>query len=713
MAADFTVRGDTSLDASGFSAGVKKLGGVAAKGFAVIGGAAAAATGVLAKASFDAYSSYEQLVGGVETLFKTSDAVVMEYAQNAYKTAGMSANQYMDTVTSFSARLLQGLGGDTKAAADIANVAITDMADNANKMGSDIKSIQDAYQGFAKQNYTMLDNLKLGYGGTQSEMARLINESGVLGDAMTVTAETVNDVSFDKIIEAIHVVQENLGITGTTALEASTTIQGSVSQMSAAWENLVTGMADQNQDLDALMDEFVNSVQVVGSNVIPVIGQMLPRIATAISQLGSDLLPIIPQTIGSLLPAVIDGAEGLVSGFVTILPDLVTTGVQSIPQLADAAVSIIGNLGGALVSAAPSLVNGILQLAPSIMGAVTSLADMLVQGVQSMLPSLAENVTSFLSEMLPQLLDFSGVLREKIGELVDVGLQLIQNLWQGIVDALPELLANVPQIITNIAGVINDNFPKILTTGVQMIITLIKGIIQAIPDLLLAIPDIIVAIVSVFMAFNWVGLGKNIIGFLRDGIKGMIEAVKNAADDIFKNITGSLKNLPHELMTLAKTAGSNIVNAFKSINWLDLGKNIVMGIVRGISNAAGALINMMMDLAKSALDSVLDFFGIHSPSRVMRDKVGRMLPKGMAIGVELETPKAANVARQSAGEMVAAAQDAVSASQRTAGAVAQGSGTASPSVFSASWHGESMTIIEMDGRTVGKAVAPYVDQFLW
>lgn len=713
MAADFTVRGDTSLDASGFSAGVKKLGGVAAKGFAVIGGAAAAATGVLAKASFDAYSSYEQLVGGVETLFKTSDAVVMEYAKNAYKTAGMSANQYMDTVTSFSARLLQGLGGDTKAAADIANVAITDMADNANKMGSDIKSIQDAYQGFAKQNYTMLDNLKLGYGGTQSEMARLINESGVLGDAMTVTAETVNDVSFDKIIEAIHVVQENLGITGTTALEASTTIQGSVSQMSAAWENLVTGMADQNQDLDALMDEFVNSVQVVGSNVIPVIGQMLPRIATAISQLGSDLLPIIPQTIGSLLPAVIDGAEGLVSGFVTILPDLVTTGVQSIPQLADAAVSIIGNLGGALVSAAPSLVNGILQLAPSIMGAVTSLADMLVQGVQSMMPSLAENVTSFLSEMLPQLLDFSGVLREKIGELVDVGLQLIQNLWQGIVDALPELLANVPQIITNIAGVINDNFPKILTTGVQMIITLIKGIIQAIPDLLLAIPDIIVAIVSVFMAFNWVGLGKNIIGFFRDGIKGMIGAVKNAADDIFKNITGSLKNLPHELMTLAKTAGSNIVNAFKSINWLDLGKNIVMGIVRGISNAAGSLINMMMDLAKSALDSVLDFFGIHSPSRVMRDKVGRMLPKGMAIGVELETPKAANVARQSAGEMVAAAQDAVSASQRTAGAVAQGSGTASPSVFSASWHGESMTIIEMDGRTVGKAVAPYVDQFLW
>ncbi len=199
-------------------------------------GAAAAGIGILSKKAIECYADYEQLTGGVETLFKDSADVVMQYADNAYKAAGMSANAYMETVTSFSASLLQGLDGDTAKAAEIANQAIVDMSDNANKMGTSMDMIQNAYQGFAKQNYTMLDNLKLGYGGTQAEMARLINESGVLGDSMTVTAETVNSVSFDKIIEAIHVIQDKMEITGTTAKEASTTIQGSISAMSAAWE---------------------------------------------------------------------------------------------------------------------------------------------------------------------------------------------------------------------------------------------------------------------------------------------------------------------------------------------------------------------------------------------------------------------------------------------------------------------------------------------
>ena len=237
MANDGTVKIGAEIDEKEFKSGLSKLSSVAKAGLtgatAAIGAATAAATagtvavGKLAQSAISAYSDYEQLAGGVETLFKTSSATVMEYANNAYKTTGLSANEYMDTVTSFSASLLQGLGGDTEAAAQIADKAIVDMADNANKMGTDMASIQYAYQGFAKQNYTMLDNLKLGYGGTQAEMARLINDSGVLGDTMQVTAQTVNQVSFDKIIEAIHVVQERIGITGTTAQEASETIQGS------------------------------------------------------------------------------------------------------------------------------------------------------------------------------------------------------------------------------------------------------------------------------------------------------------------------------------------------------------------------------------------------------------------------------------------------------------------------------------------------------
>lgn len=243
--------------------------------------------GITAKAVSE-YADYEQLVGGVETLFKDSSDKVVEYANNAYKTAGLSANEYMDTVTSFSASLLQGLGGDTEKAAETANLAITDMSDNANKMGTDMASIQNAYQGFAKQNYTMLDNLKLGYGGTASEMARLINDSGVLGDTMTVTADNVNSVSFDKMIEAIHVVQTDMGITGTTAKEAATTIQGSIGMMKSAWTNLLTGMADPSQDMGVLINNLVDSVMAVADNLVPRIADTLPRIVTTIIADSSD-----------------------------------------------------------------------------------------------------------------------------------------------------------------------------------------------------------------------------------------------------------------------------------------------------------------------------------------------------------------------------------------------------------------------------------------
>lgn len=247
-----------------------KCGKVIASGLAV----GTAAIGSLAKASIGSYADYEQLIGGIETLFKESQNKVMEYANNAYKTAGLSANEYMETATSFSASLLQGLGGDTEKAAEYANKAITDMSDNANKMGTDMGLIQNAYQGFAKQNYTMLDNLKLGYGGTQEEMARLVNESGVLGAAIKVDAKTINDVSFDKIIQAIHIVQERMGIAGTTAKEASETISGSVASFKATWKNLLVGLADDDQNLNTLWENFIGS----GETVIRNVGRVLPNL---------------------------------------------------------------------------------------------------------------------------------------------------------------------------------------------------------------------------------------------------------------------------------------------------------------------------------------------------------------------------------------------------------------------------------------------------
>jgi len=358
VANDGTVKIGAEIDEKEFKSGLSKLSSVAKAGLtgatAAIGAATAAATagtvavGKLAQSAISAYSDYEQLAGGVETLFKTSSATVMEYANNAYKTAGLSANEYMDTVTSFSASLLQGLGGDTEAAAQIADKAIVDMADNANKMGTDMASIQYAYQGFAKQNYTMLDNLKLGYGGTQAEMARLINDSGVLGDTMQVTAQTVNQVSFDKIIEAIHVVQERIGITGTTAQEASETIQGSVNAMKSAWENLITGMGDENANTDVLIENFVSSVETALNNLIPRLEVILSGIGELVTKLAPVIAEKLPGMMEALLPPLIQAAGLLIQGLATALPDLLDVVMDAVHQSID-------SIGQALAEKIPFL----------------------------------------------------------------------------------------------------------------------------------------------------------------------------------------------------------------------------------------------------------------------------------------------------------------------------------------------------------------------
>lgn len=355
---------------------LKPAAAAAVKGLAAVTAAAAAVFGAVVKQSITDYSDYEQLVGGVETLFKSSSDKVVAYANNAYKTAGMSANEYMETVTSFSASLLQGLGGDTEAASVIADQAITDMSDNANKMGTDMEMIQNAYQGFAKQNYTMLDNLKLGYGGTAGEMARLINDSGVLGDTMKVTEQTVNEVSFDKMIEAIHVVQTNMGITGTTAKEASETIQGSVSAMRAAWKNFTTGMADDTQDVDTLVDNVVDSVDTVADNVIPRIQKLLPRLTQGLSDLTQRLSSKIPGLLSKVLPSFIRSTTKIVQNIAGTL-------TKSIPVIIDAASELFSGV----VRAIPGVAKEVLKNMPKIIKAVV---DGLWNGVKSIVETVQD-----------------------------------------------------------------------------------------------------------------------------------------------------------------------------------------------------------------------------------------------------------------------------------------------------------------------------------
>ena len=421
----------------------------AAKATAAAVAALGAATVALTKSSIGVYSDYEQLVGGVETLFKGSAGQVQEYAQNAFKTAGLSANEYMDTVTSFSASLLQGLGGDTAKAAELANLAITDMSDNANKMGTDMSSIQYAYQGFAKQNYTMLDNLKLGYGSTQEEMIRLINDSGVLNE----TIECLDGVSFDQIIEAIHEVQTQIGITGTTAKEAEDTIQGSTAAMKTSWENLMIGLASGDQDMGQLVSNFTNSVETAAQNLLPRIG-------------------IILQGIGPMI------GEFLKQGLVTQLPEMLLAGKDFVV----------------------SLVSGITEGLPNLQETVNSLAGSISQYIR-------DNTPAFVSSGLDMLAGLASSIREGAGVMVDAGIQLVTSLAQGLADSFPSIIEKLPGIVSDIAGVINDNAPKILKAGFDLIVTLGKGLIDAIPTLIANIPAITRAIWDTVSAVNWLNLG--------------------------------------------------------------------------------------------------------------------------------------------------------------------------------------------------------------
>lgn len=453
----------------------------------------------LGKQSIMGFAEQEQLIGGVDTLFKESSAQVQQYANEAYKTAGLSANQYMETVTSFSASLLQSLGGDTAAAAQKADQAITDMSDNANKLGTDMTSIQDAYQGFAKQNYTMLDNLKLGYGGTKQEMERL------LADAEKFSGIKYDISSYADIVDAIHVVQTEMGITGTTAKEAATTIQGSANAMKSAWSNLLTGMSNENLDLDKLVQNVVDSVGTYADNLLPRLQTMLPRFADGMTQLVNGLVPYVGPAMEMLLPALVQGVGGLVSGIVQALPAA-------------------------------------------------------VQAISAVVPMLVEQITI----LLPQILN--------------AGIDIIAALASGIGENLPALIpAAVDAIITVAEGLV-DHVDEIIIAAGSLIAGLTQGLIEALPRLVVRLPEIIGAIV-----------------------KGLLSGMASIGE---------------------------------------VGSQLVHGLFDGISNAASWLYDKLRGWVSDVLDWVKGLFGIHSPSKVFANEIGKFIPPGITLGVEQAMPRA-------------------------------------------------------------------------
>lgn len=526
---------------SGFGSTIKKGFALAAKaGIATIS-AASAGIGAIVKSSASAYADYEQNIGGIETLFKDNADTIVKYASEAYKTAGISANDYMQNVTSFSASLLQGLGGDTAQAAKIANEAMVDMSDNANKMGTDISSIQNAYQGFAKQNYTMLDNLKLGYGGTQAEMARLINDSGVLGDSIKVDEKTVNSVSFDKMIEAIHKVQTDLDITGTTSKEAATTVSGSLGSVKAAWANLMAGMGDKNADLKNLIKEMVSTVKTFAKNILPVIKQALSGVTTLISELAPDIAAELPQLVSNLLPQLIEAGtqifQALVKGISDNIGTITQAAISAITTIATALIQNTGPLVQSLATIITTIAQALPTILPDLTEAIKQQMPLILQAILDSLPAIIECATQII-------VTIAETLANNINLIVDGAVKIIDTLAMSLSDSdtAKKLTEAAFKIVFTLTKEIVKNLPDILASGILIAVEIVKGIAQGMVDFFApvsdALSDMLIDLTDWFSR-KWNDFkewGSDMIQAFIDGIKDKWQSLKDTVCDVASSV---------------------------------------------------------------------------------------------------------------------------------------------------------------------------------
>ena len=640
----------------------EKLGGVlkgvgkVAKvmGTAAVAGitAAGAAVGKITKDAVESYSSYEQLVGGVETLFGNGGLTLKQFAKqegqtvaaarsqykeltaaqnealknanDAYKTAGMSANEYMETTTSFAASLVSSLGGDTTKAVKYADTAVIDMADNANKMGTDISLIQTAYQGFAKQNYTMLDNLKLGYGGTAREMARLVNESGVLGSKKIDLDDTKNlgnalsEVGFAKITQAIHEVQKEMGILGTTKNEAEQTIQGSMSMMKASWQNMLTALVTGGDQYDQSVQNLVDSVTIFAKNILPAVEGALNGVGALISDLAPVIAEKLPGMIQEVLPGLISAATSIFSALGDALPGLLQALVAELPSimtvLTDVFDSILSTLMTLMPEIIPVVVDALLSLVDSIIANLPLFIDAAVQLITALVQGLADAAPTLIPAMVTAIIAMVNGLIQNLPLLLTAALELIQALADGLIESLPVLIAALPQLILGLVSFFQENTSTIMEAGIVLITALIDALPEIIAMIVEVLPEIIYGIVN--------GLLQNLDEIISAGLM-LFSAILTA--------------IP-EIIVLCRTAVikivKGIVEKFRE-KWDDMkeaGKQLLKGLWNGISDAVGWVIERVKGVGSRIMNAIKGVFGIHSPSKEFA-MIGDYLMQGLGNGV--------------------------------------------------------------------------------
>lgn len=617
--------------------GIKNKLGIAAKAGVAAVAAVGTATVAIGKTALDAYSNYEQLVGGIDTLFKASSGKMQQYAANAYQTAGVSANRYMEISTSFAAALISSLGGNTEAAADMANTAITDMSDNANKMGTSLETVQEAYMSLSRGNYEMLDSLKLGYGGTKSELERLLSDAEKFSAAQGKVRDFSVD-SYSDIVEAIHIVQDEMGITGTTAEEAATTIEGSVNMAKAAWDNWLAGLGNEDADMEGLTDQLVQSVVIAGKNIIPRVGQIMTTLG---------------QTVADYAPGV---GLYLRNALISVLPEA----VQGPMRDAFAGVDkVVGKLTGVFNDNLKPAADA----ADSVFSAISS-------GVKTFGDAVNDLVLPAIDQLSPAFNDFFGAIQaaqpllEFIANIIGVGLaaaiSVAIKLFAAITEVVAFVITGFAQLYEDISGFVTG-VVQFFTVDLPNAINMLVQWFAQLPGNIAAFLSMVITNVVAWvanMASNAVSAGSRFIS----GIAGFLSAlpgnIASWLSGVISTVVGWVSQFASNATSAASQFASNLINGLASIpgQVTSIGSNIIQGMVNGVTSAAGRLIDSVKGAVDDAINAAKNLLGIHSPSRVFR-KIGQYSMQGAALGVDDDADVLLRSTDSAMRGMISTAQD--------------------------------------------------------
>lgn len=617
--------------------GIKnKLGAAAKAGVAAVA-AVGTATVAIGKTALDAYSNYEQLVGGIDTLFKASSGKMQQYAANAYQTAGVSANRYMEISTSFAAALISSLGGNTEAAADMANTAITDMSDNANKMGTSLETVQEAYMSLSRGNYEMLDSLKLGYGGTKSELERLLSDAEKFSAAQGKVRDFSVD-SYSDIVEAIHVVQDEMGITGTTAEEAATTIEGSVNMAKASWDNWLAGLGNENADMEVLTDQLVGSVATAGENIIPRVGQIMVTLGQTVADYAPDVGLYLRNALISVLPEAVQGPmRDAFAGVDKVVGKLESVFNDNLKPAADAA--------------------------DSVFSAISS-------GVKTFGDAVNDLVLPAIDQLSPAFNDFFGAIQtaqpllEFIANIIGIGLAAAIStaikLFAAITEVVAFVITGFAQLYEDISGFVTGVVQFFTVDLPNAINTLVQWFAQLPGKIAAFLSRVITSVVAwvANMAANAVNAGSRFIS----GIAGFLSALPgNVASwlaGVISTVIGWVSQFARNATSAATQFASNLIDGLASIpgQVTSIGSNIIQGMVNGVTRAAGRLIDSVKGAVDDAINAAKNLLGIHSPSRVFR-KIGQYTMQGAALGVDDDADVLLRSTDSAMRGMISTAQD--------------------------------------------------------